>query len=62
MPDEIMRRYQGDEARSVILKSDQDKGMALVKSKDGRMKWLTVRWVIYNLLHEVSSFHKDLSV
>lgn len=33
------------DARSVLVRSDPDSGMALVQSKDGRTKWLTVRCV-----------------
>lgn len=42
MSDENAQRREGG-TRSIILQSDQEKGMALVQSKDGRTKWLTVR-------------------
>ncbi|CAM9930328.1 unnamed protein product, partial [Ectocarpus sp. 12 AP-2014] len=31
-----------DGSAATLVRSDQDSGMALVKSKDGRTKWLTV--------------------
>lgn len=42
------RQQQQQQQRSVLLKSDQDSGMALIKSKDGRTKWLTVRYSFFS--------------
>ena len=44
MPADTDRKHAQHQQRSVLLRSDQDSGMALVKSKDGRTKWLTVRY------------------
>ena len=42
MPGDAGRKHAAQQ-RSVLLRSDQDSGMALIKSKDGRTKWLTVK-------------------
>lgn len=42
MPANEGGKHHGDGA-ATLVRSDQDSGMALVKSKDGRTKWLTVR-------------------
>ncbi|CAM9520453.1 unnamed protein product, partial [Laminaria digitata] len=42
MPADTDRKHAQQQQKSVLLRSDQDSGMALVKSKDGRTKWLTV--------------------
>lgn len=34
-------------AAATLVRTDQDSGMALVKSKDGRTKWLTVRYALH---------------
>lgn len=58
-----MREMQHDDtcsqqdARSVLVRSDPDSGMALVQSKDGRTKWLTVRYFT-----EMQPFQKLLSM
>ena len=43
----------------VVLRTDREAGMALVKSKDGRVKWLTVRYKNTSYSTDVSKAYKQ---